>query len=106
MLIRGKWQDLYHTWWTVSITGLSLSADLLLVVSLPHPGVLLVLLRHPVPEHPALLLLTSVAGSVGVDVVGVPVRRVGGCPVLLQPAAEVVTGLLEVVFMEDDVPHL
>ena len=95
---------MYHTQWTVCITQLSLS--LLLVVSLPHPGVLLVLLRHPVPEHPALLLLTSVGGSVGVDVVGVPVRGVGGRPVLLQPAAQVVTGLLQVVLVEDDVPHL
>ena len=62
-----------------------------------------------VPEHPRLLVVGA-AGLAGPpapqDVCPRHVRGVGGGPVLLQPGAQVLRSLLQVVLVQDDVPHL
>ena len=106
----------------------------LLIITFSHPRILLIFLCHSitskllvsmnlswyflsvkwiitwhcyssdllVPEHPGLLLLGTIAWRHGVH----PVGRMRGGPVLLQPAAQVLAGLLQIVLVEDDVPHL
>ena len=62
-----------------------------------------------VPEHPGLLVVGA-AGLAGPpapqDVCPRHVRGVGSGPVLLQPGAQVLRSLLQVVLVQDDVPHL
>ena len=125
----GCWQECYHTEDVLSLSGTksrfrhsSSYRSLMRAYSWSSSVILKIEIsfhtqtssRHDkfslVPEHSRLLLLrpspVSLAPHAPHGVRPRHVRGVGRGPVLLQPGAQVLARLLEVVLVQDDVPHL